>query len=887
MNHPRVIALCALSLLVSDLPVRAFPAAAPSAPEPGVPRTVAEERSERISDIRYELFYRVEEGREIEGTVHIDFYLESAGEPLVLDFAGERVERVSRSVHARGGSTGSAPEEAVAFVFEKEHIIVPLQYLEVGRNRLVIDFTPDERPFHRERSYLYSLFVPDRARYAFPCFDQPDLKARYVLTLEIPGGWVAVSNTSVRAHEERGEQQGTVVRFSETEPLSTYLFSFAAGRFAVETGERDGRVMNLYHLEPDTAKLHRNVNAIFDLHGEALRWMEEYTGIEYPFGKFDFLALPGFSYSGMEHPGAILYRAERLFLEESATEMDRLRRASVVSHETAHMWFGDLVTMRWFDDVWLKEAFAQFMADRIIRPAFPGVDHRLLFVSSHCDPLSDVERTAGTNPIRQELDNLNEAGSVYGDIIYHKPPVMLNQLEALIGDRPFRQALGEYLRAYRYGNATWEELVAVLDRHCTEDLAEWSETWVMERGRPAISMNLVRDHAGEQNAHGTSGAVDGAGDGASNARLVIRQDDPLGRGLSWTQRYTVAVCTPEGIREIPVLLDSHEIAVEAGVPENAFILPDSRGDGFGHFEVDWSGLASFDLGVERMLDPVQRAMLARHARDDFLEGALGDAYIGLIHSLFASEDVELNVQAELKYLVEAYWLFMTDERREAWAPALEDSILEKIRKVFSASAKSACFQAFRSVATTDRGVETLRKVWEGDITFVGLPFSERDFCDMALELAVREVPGWREILERQGARIEDPELARRYAFVRQAVDSGRAQRERFFVSLAKAENRRHEPWVLEALYYFHHPRRIASAVRYIPRSLELLEEIRATGDIFFPRDWITATLRYHRSDEALRSVAGFLGARPDYPSKLVSIVLQAADIPTRANRIRL
>jgi aminopeptidase N len=865
----------ALDSAVPDESAEEIRAAASGGPgsvglEPGVSRHMASRRSVEIAGVGYELYFTIGSGEPVKGRVDISFDLRSLEAPLVIDFAGKEVGDVS--------STG----KPIPFLFEKEHIVVPSESLRLGSNVLTIRFVPDERPLHREDDYLYTLFVPERARLVFPCFDQPDIKAEFDLTLKLPAGWIGVSNTEVRQYEET-EGGGTVVSFSETEPISTYLFSFAAGRFKVETAERGGRVMNLYHLEPDTAKVGRSAGSIFDLHAEALRWMEEYTGIEYPFGKFDFIALPAFPYSGMEHPGAILYRAERLFLDESATERERLRRAGVISHETAHMWFGDLVTMRWFDDVWLKEAFAQFMSDRIIRPAFPGVDHRLLFISSHHDPLNDVERTSGTNAIRQELGNLNEAGSVYGDIIYHKPPLMLNQLEALMGEDGLREALRTYLSDYRYGNATWEELVSILDLYCPEDLAFWSDAWVMERGRPVISMSPVREDSGMRSAVEEE-EPQGSAAAAAHAPLRIKQEDPMGRGLVWVQQYTIAVCTPKGVREIPVRLDAEEIIVGDEVQENAFILPDSRGDGFGRFETDWGKAGTFDRGMDFQLDPVQRAMLARLARDNFLEGSLGDEYMRLIHSLFVSEEVELNLQAMLNYLVEGYWLFVPEELRAAWASVLEESILEKMRNVPTASAKSACFEAFRSVATTDGGVETLLKVWDEDLEFEGLPFSERDYCAMALELAVREVPGWRDILDRQAERITDPELGRRYAFIRGAVDSERAQRDRFFASLEEAENRRHEPWVLEALYYLHHPLRTASSIRYISRSLGLLEEIRATGDIFFPRDWIKATLRYHRSDEAMLSVERFLLENNGYPSKLVSIILQAADIPSRANR---
>ena len=130
-----------------------------------------------------------------------------------------------------------------------------------------------------------------------------------------------------------------VYRFEETEPIPTYLFAFAAGRFRVEEAERDGRTMRLFHRETDAAKVARNLDAIFDLHAVALAWLESYTGIPYPFGKFDFVAVPSFQYGGMEHPGAILYRASSLFLDESATQGQKLGRAGVIAHETAHMWF--------------------------------------------------------------------------------------------------------------------------------------------------------------------------------------------------------------------------------------------------------------------------------------------------------------------------------------------------------------------------------------------------------------------------------------------------------------------------------------------------------------------------------------------------------------------
>ena len=184
-------------------------------------------------------------------------------------------------------------------------------------------------------------------------------------------GWHGVSNGSRSAYFIYGGLSREI--FAETQPLPTYLVAFAAGKFEAETAERGGRTFTMYHRETDAAKVARNRDALFDLHAKSLAWLEDYTGIKYPWGKFDFVLIPSFQFGGMEHPGAIFYNASSMMLDESATQNQLLNRASTIAHETAHMWFGDLVTMRWFNDVWMKEVMANFMAAKIVNPRFlPG-----------------------------------------------------------------------------------------------------------------------------------------------------------------------------------------------------------------------------------------------------------------------------------------------------------------------------------------------------------------------------------------------------------------------------------------------------------------------------------------------------------------------------------
>ena len=181
------------------------------------------------------------------------------------------------------------------------HILLPAEALRRGENAVRIRFRAGDAALNRNPEYLYTLFVPARASTALPVFDQPDLKARFTLTLELPAAWRAVANGARVGRTVAADRQ--TVRFAPTQPIPTYLFAFAAGRWSVETAVRDGRTLHMYHRELDTAKLARNRDTIFDLAERSIAYMERYTGIPYPFGKFDFVLVPSFQFGGMEHPG--------------------------------------------------------------------------------------------------------------------------------------------------------------------------------------------------------------------------------------------------------------------------------------------------------------------------------------------------------------------------------------------------------------------------------------------------------------------------------------------------------------------------------------------------------------------------------------------------------
>lgn len=827
--------------------------------QPGVSRALAERRAATIFNVLYDVRLTIpaERGQPVTGGVRASFTLTEAG-PLVFDFA-----QPADNVHAvRAGG------EPVDFAVRGEHVIVPAEATAPGHNVVHVEFTAGDGPLNRQDDFLYTLFVPDRARAALPLFDQPDLKARFRLRLDVPAGWRAVANGSLASREERGER--ALLTFTETPAVSSYLFAFAAGRFQVEEAERGGRRMAMYHRETDRGRVERNAGAVFDLHASALAWLEEYTGIPFPFEKFDFVLVPAFQYGGMEHPGAIFYRAEALLLDESATQNAHLGRASLIAHETAHQWFGDLVTMTWFDDVWLKETFANFLAAKIVNPAFPDVDHGLRFLLAHHPAAYGVDRTAGANPIRQPLDNLNEAGTLYGAVIYQKAPIVFAHLERLMGEEALRGGLREYLDAHRFANASWPDLIAILDARTDEDLAAWSRTWVEESGRPRIEVDLETD-------------------GGAIARLALRQSDPAGAGRLWNQRLDVRLGYGGGESNTLAvhLRDAEAVVAEAaGLPAPDYVLAAGGGLGYGLTALDPRTRDYLLAELPGIDDALTRAVAWVSLWEALLEGDVApEALIDLARRALPVETDEQNVSLVLRTLTSTYWRYLPPERRAALAPEIEALLWRGIEAAGGGSLAAAWFGAYRDTALSAEAAGRLERIWRGEEDAPGVPLAERDFTALAQGLAVRGVAGAAEILAAQRDRIDNPDRRAAFEFVMPALSAEQAVRDAFFASLRDPANRAREPWVLRALGFLHHPLRARESEAYVRPSLDLLEEIQRTGDIFFPLRWLHATLDGHQTAAAAAVVERWLTERPDLTPRLRAKALQAADGLFRAARI--
>ena len=462
-----------------------------------------------------------------------------------------------------------------------------------------------------------------------------------------------------------------------------------------------------------------------------------------------------------------------------------------------------------------------------------------------------MDRTTGANPIRQALPNLNEAGNLYGGIIYNKAPIMMRQLEFLLGEDLFRDGLREYLATFANANATWPDLIDILDARSDQDLKTWSEVWVNTAGRPHFRL--------------------------SDDGQELVQEDPAGKGRIWPQRLTLS-----GIDDYGVEYSSKPAAP---LPEADITLYNSTGEGYGLFPADLNAISAQWVD----LTDLQKGAQLINLYENFLEGSSEFSATDYIAFLIARLDQknELLLGAILGQLRSALRLSLDADGQLAMAEGVEPVLREYVLDAgIPASTRKLYLRSLQDIARQDDTLVLLEAIWSGEVQLDGISLSSRERSNLAALLAIKRPAVARAILDQHLASITNPDERRRFEFLKPALSPLQAERDAFFTSLADVETRAVESWVLAALGYLHHPERVATTADYIAGGLELMEEIQATGDIFFPGRWMTEILQNHTSPEAADEVRRFLAERPDYNAQLRLKILQAADMVFRAEGIR-
>ena len=825
--------------------------------EEGVSEQLAHFRKKQISDVRYDLSFEIpsQKSENINSNLTLNLNISDVSQSLILDFK-EKSQNI-KSVSANGKNIG--------IVHDKGHIVISPEALILGKNTISISFIAGNLSLNRNDDYFYTLLVPDRASTLFPCFDQPDIKATYKLALKVPKDWSVLAGADVKDKFEKGDF--TTYNFAESDKMSTYLFSFVAGKFKTIT-QNPGLEMTMLYRENNPEKLQTSTDTIFKLHQQSLDFLEKYTNYKFPFQKLDFASIPGFQYGGMEHVGAIQYRESTLFLDNSATDSEKLDRAKLIAHETSHMWFGDLVTMKWFDDVWMKEVFANFMADKIMNPIFPKVNHNLQFFSAHYASAYAEDRSLGTHPIKQNLANLKDAGSLYGSIIYNKAPIMMRQLEASMGKEVFQKGIEKYIQKYANDNADWNNLVEILDAETPLDMQKWSQVWVNKSGRAIFSNKIKYDVQGRISI------------------FEIQQKAEDKSGNVWPQVFQIGLVYTDNVKIVNVNIKDKKLLLKEviGLEKPLTIIYNYNGFGYGVFPLDGNNSNT----ISNLKDEVARASAYSNLYENMLIGNISpekafDCFLKGIQT----EENELVLKIASNNLNTVFWKFFTEKQQnKVQIRQLEDVLFERLKINLSANIKKTLFNLFSSIAYSDSAKAKLYQIWNKEIVIPNLKLNEDDYTNIAMNLAIFKHEKANEILQKAKTAITNPDKVKRFEFLLPSLSKEESVRNAFMESLKEDKNREKESWVSAGLSNIHHPLRQESAQKYIRFSLDLVEEIQRTGDIFFPKDWLNNTIGKYSSKYAFDEVYRFLKENPNFSPILKRKLFQATDLLFKAQNIK-
>ncbi len=873
LRAPRVLAACLAPLLAHALSAQQAPARLDG---PGVSLALARLRAATVHDVRYDLALDLTARDFAVGIVTVRWRRTGTREAL-LDFRGRRLTAF----------TVNGAEAPLALA-NGAHITIPAASLTRGDNvvtaRFVTDIAPTGASVIRSHDadgsdYLYTLLVPADANQLFPCFDQPDLKARVTTTLTTPRAWLAVANGSERLADTSG---ATITHhFTETKPLSTYLIAFAAGPWARMASTVNGRTVALYVRTSRRAEV--DADTLLAFSHRALAWMEQFFDRPYPFEKFDLVLSPAFPFGGMEHPGVIMYNENSFIFRERPTLARRVGRQATILHETAHQWFGDFVTMRWFDDLWLKEGFATYTAAKaqVMLDSTSGAWKT--FYQQNKPAAYGVDQTRGTTPLWQELGNLDQAKSNYGPIVYNKAPSVLKQLNYLVGDDAFQRGVRTFLRKHAYANATWQQLLAAIgaaaepraprDRDgLTTAMRAFGDNFMLRRGMPAVMQSLII----------RNGRI---------ARLALTQAPvrELSGSAPWPMKAQLLLWYgPDSSVRLPVTLTGRTTTVSAAVGRAAPRFVFANADDYGYFltYLDSASTAALEAGaLHDIREPFLRSMLWGALWDQVRDARLDPArYARLVLREADAERDEQLLPQLLGRLVRATTTYVADSTRDALRTEAERTLWALVRDAAKPfGLRRAGADAFIGIAATSEGITTLEQLLTAD-SLAGEPLRDPTRWEVVNRLLVLGAPSAERALAAQAARDTTPD-GRRRAFTAGAAHGDSATKRAYFTRYF-ADKSLNEDWASGSLGAFNAQEHAAHTLPYLRTALDSLPYLQANRRIFFLGSWLGAFIGAQQSQPALDVVNRYLADNPTLPRDLTLKVLQYADDLERTVRIR-
>jgi aminopeptidase N len=687
-------------------------------PGTNLTREEAQRRARLLTVDSYEIeldLSGAQEGGSYRSVTTVRFDSAEAGAESFIDLVAPAVHRVELN--------GTALD--VAAVFRDSRIALP--HLHAGPNELTVvadcAYTNTGEGLHRfvdpvdQQAYLYTQFeVPD-ARRVFASFEQPDLKATFQFTVTAPDGWTVISNSP------SPEPKDSVWHFEPTPRISTYITALIVGPYhSVHSSyEKGGQSVPLgVYCRPSLAQ-YLDSDAIFEVTRQGFDWFQEKFDYAYPFAKYDQLFVPEFNAGAMENAGAVTIRDQYVF-RSKVTDAAYERRAETILHELAHMWFGDLVTMEWWNDLWLNESFATYtsVACQAYAPGSKWPNAWTTFANSEKTWAYRQDQLPSTHPIMAEIRDLDDVLVNFDGITYAKGASVLKQLVAYVGQEEFFKGVQAYFKTHAYGNTQLPDLLGALEKTSGRDLKTWSQKWLQTAG-----INILRP---EIEVSPESGYV---------TSFAVRQEAPAlpvgAKGEATLRPHRIAIgCydldeSGKLVRTNRIELDlAAEELTDVPFPQNtrrpAVILLNDDDLSYAKVRLDEESLRVVTAHLGDFSEPLPRALCWASAWDMTRDGELATRdYVSLVLSGIGKETDIGVVQSLHRQVKLAIDLYAAPEWRESGLAQWTEATLEQLRAAEPGSDHQLAWaRAFAATARTPQQLDVLRALLDGSGTIEGL-----------------------------------------------------------------------------------------------------------------------------------------------------------------------
>ncbi|MER0479915.1 aminopeptidase N [Streptomyces sp. Edi2] len=567
--------------------------------------------------------------------------------------------------------------------------------------------------------YLYTQYEPADARRVFANFEQPDLKAPFTFEVTAPEGWTVLSNGA-----QEGEAEGGRHRFATTEPISTYITAVVAGPYHYVCDVYRRTFEDGTELEVPLGALcrkglakHFDADDVFTVTKQGLDFFHDHFDFPYPFGKYDSAFVPEYNLGAMENPGCVTFREEFIF-RGKVTEASYEHRANVILHEMAHMWFGDLVTMQWWDDLWLKESYADFMGAFALVGATRFADGWITFANRRKSWAYHADQLPSTHPVTADIRDLEDAKLNFDGITYAKGAAVLKQLVAYVGQDAFLEGARRYFKRHAYGNTRLGDLLAALEETSGRELASWSRAWLETAGVNSLTPQVTYD---AQDRITELSILQEAAPSHPQLRvhrvavgLYRRQDGLAEGGGSALVRYARAEVDVDGPRTaVPEL---------AGLERPELVLVNDEDLTYAKVRFDEGSLATLRARLGDLADPMARAVcwaaLWGLTRDGLVPAR---DYLDLVRR-FAGRETGIGVLQSLHGQARtALEQYSAPEHREQAARELAEAALHELRLAEPGSGHQLAWaRHFIALAAAPADLQLLQGLLDGTAKIDGL-----------------------------------------------------------------------------------------------------------------------------------------------------------------------